>query len=86
MCVSLSGVLFSVGVCVCVSLSGVVFSVCVCDLLIFYRSPSSRRPPSSVIKCLWEVFVWGVRVLFLCACVSLSGVLFSVGVCVCVTC
>jgi len=40
-------------------------------------------PPSSVVKCLWEVFVWGVGVLFLsCACVSVSGVLFSVGVCV----
>ena len=43
-------------------------------------------PPSSVVKCLWEVFVWGFGVLFLscaCVCVSLSGVLFSVGVCVC---
>jgi len=40
-------------------------------------------PPSSVVKCLWEVSVWGFRVLFLsCACVSVSGVLFSVGVCV----
>jgi len=44
-------------------------------------------PPSSVVKCLWEVFVWGFGVLFLsCACVSVSGVLFSVGVCVCMTC
>jgi len=45
--------------------------------------------PSSVVKCLWEVFVWGFGVLFLsCVCVSVSGVLFSVGVCmcVCVTC
>jgi len=33
-------------------------------------------------KCLWEVFVWGV-VLVVCVCVSVSGVLFSVGVCVC---
>ena len=42
-------------------------------------------PPSSVVQCLWEVFVWGFRVLFLsCACVSVSGVLFSVGECVCV--
>jgi len=33
---------------------------------------------------LWEVFVWGFGVLFLsCACVSVSGVLFSIGVCVC---
>jgi len=44
-------------------------------------------PPSSVVKCLWEAFVWGFGVLFLpCVCVSVSGVLFSVGVCVCVTC
>ena len=42
-------------------------------------------PPSSLVTCLWEVFVWGFGVLFLlCACVSVSGVLFSVGVCVCV--
>jgi len=39
-------------------------------------------PPSSVVKCLWEVFVWG-DVLVVCVCVSVSGVLFSVGVCVC---
>jgi len=38
--------------------------------------------PSSVLKCLCEVFVWGFGVLFLCVCVSVSGVLFSVGVCV----
>jgi len=42
-------------------------------------------PPSSVVKCLYVVFVWGCGVLFLsCARVSVSGVLFSVGVCVCV--
>jgi len=40
-------------------------------------------PPSSVVKCLWEVFVWGV-VLVVCVRVSVSGMLFSVGVCVCV--
>jgi len=41
-------------------------------------------PPSSVVKCVWEVFVWRFGVLFLsCACVSVLGVLFSVGVCVC---
>ena len=38
-------------------------------------------PPSSVVKCLWEVFVWG---LGRCSC-RVSGVLLSVGVCVCVT-
>ena len=37
-----------------------------------------------VVKGLWEVFVWRFGVLFLpCVCVSVSGVLFSVGVCVC---
>jgi len=41
--------------------------------------------PSSVVQCLWEVFVWGF-VLVVCVCVSLSGVLFSVGVCAPVTC
>ena len=42
-------------------------------------------PPLSVVKCLGEVFVWGFGVVFLsCACVSVPGVLFSVGVCVCV--
>ena len=44
-------------------------------------------PPSSVVKCVWEVFAWGFGVLFLsCVCVSVSGVLFSIGVYVCVTC
>ena len=51
------------------------------------QGESVVAPPSSVVKCLWKVFVWGFRVLFLsCACVSVSGVLFSVGVYVCVTC
>ena len=49
--------------------------------------PPANTFPSSVVKCLWEVFAWGFGVLLLsCACVSVSGVLFSVGVCVCVTC
>jgi len=40
---------------------------------------------TALVKCLWEVFVWGFGVLFLsCVCVPASGVLFSVGVCVCV--
>jgi len=39
-------------------------------------------PPSSVVKCLWEVFVWGFGALFL-SCVCVSRVLFSVGVCIC---
>ena len=42
-------------------------------------------PPSSVVNCLWEVFVWGFGVLFLsCACVSVSGgVVLCRCVCVC---
>jgi len=44
-------------------------------------------PPSSVVKCLWGVFVWG---LACCSCrvcrVYMSWVLFSDGMCVCVTC
>ena len=54
------------------------------------RAPLSRHvwvlfvyAGHSVVNCLWEVFVWGFRVLFLSSvCVSMSGVLFSVGVCV----
>jgi len=43
-------------------------------------------PPSSVVKCLWEVVVWGFGALFLsCACVSVSvgGVVLCRCVCVC---
>jgi len=44
----------------------------------------TQAPPSSVVKCLWEVFVCGFGVVFFsCVCVAVSGVLFSVGVCVC---
>jgi len=39
-------------------------------------------PPSSVVKCLWGVFVSGFGVFSCRVCVSVSGVLFSVGVCV----
>jgi len=42
-------------------------------------------PPSSVVKCLWEVFVWGCGMLFLscaCVCVGGGGVVLCVGVCV----
>ena len=56
--------------------------------MLLERSAASHHPlPSSVVKCLWEVFVGGFGMLFLscvCVCVSVSGVLFSVGVCVCV--
>jgi len=51
--------------------------------LLSFWPPMARFFSLSVVKCLWEVFVWGFGVLFLsCACVSVSGVLFSVGVCV----
>ena len=36
-------------------------------------------PPSSVVKCLWEVFVWGF-LLVVRVCVPVSGV-FSLSVC-----
>ena len=43
-----------------------------------------RDSAAFLLMCLWEVFawVWGV-VLVVCVCMSVSGVLFSVGVCVC---
>jgi len=42
-------------------------------------------PPSSVVKCLWGVFVWGVGVLFLsCVCVGVGRLVLSMCVCVCV--
>jgi len=56
------------------------------DLCLCFSQPPFDRvvaPPSSVVKCLQGVFVWGFGVLFL-SCVCVSGVLFSVGVCVCV--
>ena len=41
-------------------------------------------PPSSVVRGVWEVFVGGLGCCSCRVCVSVSGVLFSVGVCVCV--
>jgi len=43
----------------------------------------------SVVKCLWEVFVWGFGVLFLSCvfvCVGVGGVVLCRCVRVCVTC
>ena len=41
-------------------------------------------PPSSVVKCLWEVFVWGVvLVVCVCVCVVVGGVVLCRCVCVC---
>ena len=56
-------------------------------------SPTSDSPrkgdlafaPSSVVKCLWDVFVWGV-VLVVCLCVCRCRGCCSLSVCVCVTC
>jgi len=54
-----------------------------CKVRVFTKQATVALP-SSVVKRLWEVFVCGFGVLFLsCACVSVSGVLLSVGVCVC---
>ena len=49
------------------------------------RTRDIRKGARRDLYSLWEVFVWGFGVVFLsCACVSVSGVLFSVGACVCV--
>ena len=57
---------------------GGVLCLCVCVTCF------SFSPRINPIKCLWEVLVWGFGVLFLLfVCVSVSGVLFSVVVCVC---
>jgi len=40
-------------------------------------------PPSSVVKCLWVMFVWGV-VLVVCVCRCRGWCSLSVCVCVCV--
>jgi len=62
----------------CVCVGGVVLCrcVCVCDLLIFVA------PPSSVVTCLWGGCSFGGLGCCSCSCVCVSGVLFSVGVCV----
>jgi len=42
------------------------------------------QAPSSVVKCLWEVFVWGVvLVVCVCVCVVVGGVVLCQCVCVC---
>jgi len=53
----------------------------------YHRYPihgSVRTAPSSVVKCLWEVFVgvWGV-VIALCVCIGVGGVVLCRCVCVC---
>ena len=94
--VPVSGVLFSVGVCVCltfgvlllscvcVGAGGVVFCrcMCVCDLISSFHV---QVPVSGVLfsvgVCVYVTF----GVLSLSCVVSVPGVLLSVGVCVCVT-
>ena len=80
--------------CVCVS---VCMCVCVCIYVCvsisimtsIYTSPlymsSVVAAPSNVVKCLWEVFVWGV-VLFVCVCVCRCRGCCSLSVYVCVVC
>jgi len=106
-CVSVSGVLFSVGVC-----------VCVCDLLMMIVYPRETPPHIRTARASPQrhtatrtaapttadtentVLIFlprapsgtrvgqpspsGITSCRVCACVSVSGVLFSVGVCVCV--
>jgi len=51
------------------------------------RPPVFYLSPSSVVKGLWEVFVWGFGVLFLsCVCVGVGGIVLCRCVCVSVTC
>jgi len=53
-----------------------------------FRSQCVVAPPSSVVKSLWEVFVWRFGVLFLSCCVCRCWGCCSLSVCVyvCVTC
>ena len=84
----MSGVLFSVGVCVCVR---------VCDLLIVFKCLWEVFVWGVVLVVCVCVSMSGVLFFVgVCVCecdlliflhvVCVSGVLFSVGVCVCVTC
>jgi len=57
----------------------------ICFSLAWEVAGTVVAPPSSVVKCLWEVFVWGFGVLFLpCVCVGVGGVVLCR--CVGVTC
>jgi len=42
-------------------------------------------PPSSVVKCWWEVLVWAFGALFL-SCLCVGGIVLCRCVCVCTTC
>jgi len=64
---------------------GVVAQTTIHTLTVHTR-PYSHSKYLPIHTAYWEVFVLGFGVLFLscvCVCVSVSGVLFSVGVCVC---
>jgi len=56
------------------------------NMLPFTTGPRTVvAPPSSVVKCFWEVFVWGFGVLFVsCVCVGVGGAVLCRCVCVCV--
>jgi len=56
------------------------------SLPLFYKKDTSRQP-SSVVKCLREVFIWGFGVLFLsCVCVCRCRGCCSLSVCMWMTC
>ena len=67
-----------------------LFLLCVrvCDLFLFLQHCLLFLLTRwSVVKCLWEVFVWELGVLFLpCVCVGVGGVVRCRCVCGCVTC
>jgi len=53
------------------------------DSLVYVYIRTVVALPSSVVKCLWEVFVWGFGALFLsCVCVCVAGVVLCWCVCV----
>ena len=51
--------------------------------IVHHQARTVVAAPSSVVKCVWEVFVWGV-VLFVCVCVCCCRGCCSLSVCVCV--
>ena len=70
-------------VCVCVGAGGLVICRCVCDLLIYVHC-SVAQLRELLLSSIEDSSCEPIRYRY--ACVSVSGVLFSVGVCACVTC
>jgi len=62
-----------------------LYTSCSNDFFFYLFTPSLFTPSlSSVVNCLWEVFVWGFGVLFLsCVCVGVGSVVLCRCVCVC---